>query len=150
MSEKIKCAAIQYYLKSDPDTPRITWGANHAQCINWFSFADIYTSERIMDKELQGFLTTEDRFADRKEAYQIAKREGQLHFEREDGVLFSEFCDYATEVPKAWIKRLSWQRAVCPYCSFEMKIRDEATSLPDQCPNCGKSVVGLTRDLRPQ
>lgn len=76
--EKINSAAIKYFLKSDPETPCITWGASHGQCIEWFSFAGYYSSMRCMDKEVQGFLTTTGRFVDRKEAYQIAKKQGQL------------------------------------------------------------------------
>lgn len=80
--EKISSAAIKYFLKTDPETPRITWGASHGQCIEWFGFLGYYTTMRCMDKEVQGFITTENRFVDRKEAYQIAKAAGQLINER--------------------------------------------------------------------
>ena len=80
--EKIKCAAIKYRplatMKED-----IVTGPNHAECINYFMLAELYANERDMGFETQGFMTTEDRFVDRKEAYKIAKAAGQLLIEKE-------------------------------------------------------------------
>ena len=91
--EKISSAAIKFYLKSDPDNAQYTWGANHGQCIEWFGCMGYYTTMRCMDKEVQGFMTTLGRFVDRKEAYQIAKKAGQLISDKEkslgEGVLDS-------------------------------------------------------------
>lgn len=104
-TDKIKCAAIKYFLKIAPDEAQVTWGANHGQCIEWFGFAGYYSSMRCMDKEIQGFLTTSGRFVDRREAYQIAKRQGQLINDNEkslgEGVLDSynvRFADVTQQV----------------------------------------------------
>lgn len=92
--ERIKSACIKYQLKSDPGTDRYVEGSSHADCISWFSAADLYIRERIPEKEVQGFMTTEGRFIDRIEAYRIAEEAGQLTHSRKDQVLYSEFCIY--------------------------------------------------------
>lgn len=81
--EMIKAAAIEYYLKDD-DTPKYIEGLSHAQCIEWFSFMDLFASKRELNKEKQGFMTTTGRFVDRIEAYQIAKAANQLNNMRSD------------------------------------------------------------------
>ena len=103
--EKIKCAAILYYLKSDPETPMIATGLNHGQCIEWFGFLGHYTTMRCMDKEVQGFITSDKRFVNRREAYQIAKDAGQLINDNEkslgEGILDSynvRFADVTQQV----------------------------------------------------
>lgn len=103
--EKIKSAAIKYFLKSDPETPRVAYGYDHSQCIRYFSLAEYYSSMRCTEKEVQGFLTTTNRFVDRREAYQIAKKAGQLIRDNEkslgDGVLDSynvRFADVTQQV----------------------------------------------------
>lgn len=92
--EKISCACIKFRLKSDPLTDRYIEGNSHADCISWFSFADIPARDRSTDEEVQGFMTTSGRFVDRSEAYEIAKAAGQLSYERPDKTLYSEFCNY--------------------------------------------------------
>lgn len=90
---KIVAAAIRYRLKSDPDTERYVQGANHAQCIEWFSCADIYQKDRV-DGDESGFMTDAGDFVDRKTAYEIAERAGQLKCVRDDRVLYSEYVNY--------------------------------------------------------
>lgn len=92
--ERIKSACIKYQLKSDQGTDRYVEGASHADCISWFSAADLYIRDRVPEKEVQGFMTTEGRFIDRIEAYRIANEAGQLTHSRRDQVLYSEFCIY--------------------------------------------------------
>jgi len=92
--ERIKAAAIKYRLKGQEEFD-IVWGPNHAYCINWFSFADIYRSMRDLKNEQQGFLTNTERFVDRVEALEIAINAGQIDKEtyRYDE-LYSEFVRY--------------------------------------------------------
>lgn len=92
--KKIKCAAIRYALKNSPADIKYTWGANHAQCIQWFACAEIYQRDRVPEVEQSGFLTTDGEFVDRKTAYEIAEAAGQLRCPREDRILYSEFCKY--------------------------------------------------------
>lgn len=80
--EKIKCAAIKYRPLATMKEDVVT-GPNHAECINYFAFVELYANERDMEFETQGFMTTEDRFVDRREAYKIAKAAGQLLIDRE-------------------------------------------------------------------
>lgn len=95
--ERITAAAIKYFLKIDPDTPQIVKGANHAQCIEWFGLAELYRPLRVMEKEEQGFLTSTGRFVNRREAYVIASRSGQLVSNCPsycEGHLYSEYVNY--------------------------------------------------------
>lgn len=92
--ERIKCAAIRWCYANESSADSIVTGANHAQCIEWFGMADIYRNQRNLDVEEQGFLTTADRFVDRKEAYMIAEAAGQLNSTRSDRILYSEYCNY--------------------------------------------------------
>jgi len=90
---KIVASAIRYRLKSDPDTERYVQGDNHAQCIEWFSRSDIYQKDRV-DGDESGFMTDAGDFVDRKTAYEIAERSGQLKCVRDDRVLYSEYVNY--------------------------------------------------------
>lgn len=93
MQERIQNACIKWrYINSTEVKYAVGW--NHAQCMDWFSTADIPAKDRDLDFEKYGFLTTSDRFVDRKEAYKIAKTAGQLRFERDDETLYSEFVKY--------------------------------------------------------
>lgn len=38
-----------------------------------------------------------------------------------------------------WIKRKSWNYAVCSECSFETRIEPDE-KFPDNCPNCNKEM----------
>lgn len=93
--EKIKCAAIKYRplatMKED-----IVTGPNHAECINYFMLVELYAKDRDMGSETQGFMTTKNRFVDRKEAYKIAKAAGQLLIEKECSELDSYNCNFET------------------------------------------------------
>ena len=73
--EKIKSAAIQY--RDHTGNLHIITGPNHAYCINMFSSLEILQRDRL--DEVQGFVTTLNRFVDRTEAFQIAKSANQLH-----------------------------------------------------------------------
>lgn len=73
--EKIKSAAIQY--RDHTGTLHVVTGPNHAYCINIFSFLEIPVRDRL--DEVQGFVTTLNRFVDRTEALQIAKSANQLY-----------------------------------------------------------------------
>ena len=76
--EKIKSAAIKYQLRSNPGEDLFVTGPNHGYCISCFSAMDLLVTQRIPESEVQGFITSEGRFVDRSEAYQIAKESGQL------------------------------------------------------------------------
>lgn len=84
--EKVLCAACKYLLD---DNQLITIGARHHQAIevadkyfwNWKTYSKLedyfdYTHFRMT--EIQGFLTTQNRFVDRKEAAEIAYSSGQI------------------------------------------------------------------------
>lgn len=92
--ETIQCAAIKWCYADETEATRIVRGHNHAYCIAYFSAADIYSTMRNMSLEQSGFLTNEDRFVDRGEAYRIAEAAGQLKSPRIDRILYSEFCNY--------------------------------------------------------
>lgn len=93
-TECIVRAAIQYYKKGD-DKPRTIFGFSHAECIQAFNCVNLYQTDRQMDKELQGFLTNEGRFVDRKEALEIAKTNHQLKYDNYPyDELYSEFVNY--------------------------------------------------------
>lgn len=91
--EKIKSAAINYRLVSDPNTDKIVYGHDHTYCRSWFILAEIYPDQRI--SEVEGFLTTTGRFVDRHEAYDIAKNAGQLKISDPYNILKSYNVDYA-------------------------------------------------------
>lgn len=86
--ERIICAAIKY-------ERTIVAGMRHSDCYvtlcelkGW----DMKTAT-LPGRDFQGFLTTENRFVSRKEAYEIAKREDQLLFgilHDSDPILISE------------------------------------------------------------
>lgn len=75
--EKIKCAAIKYKLKGTTEYSYMC-GMNHGACIGYFSAMDIPVSKRDIQNEVQGFMTTRDRFVDRREAMFIARAANQL------------------------------------------------------------------------
>lgn len=93
---RIVAAAIKYRLKSDPTTERYVQGPNHAYCIEWFSCADIPQRDRV-DGDEQGFMTDAGDFVDRRAAYDIAEKAGQLRSPRADRTLYSEFVDYTKQ-----------------------------------------------------
>ena len=76
--ESIKCAAIQYELLKEPGVIKYISGDNHSQCFQYFAMTNIRRADRNMDKEVEGFMTSLNRFVDRGEAYRIAKSTGQL------------------------------------------------------------------------
>lgn len=101
---KVMCAAIQYI---DPRTGNkcTVVGPNHGYCIEHLSMLDQekgYEYLRTRNKSLdeQGFMiSTPDglEFADRKKAYDVAKKAGQLIREMANGLLDSYNVNYATK-----------------------------------------------------
>jgi hypothetical protein len=82
-SEKIVCAAIDY-------KGTIICGLRHSDCYKvlrrWISDDD------LPERDKQGFLTTENRFVDRKEAWKIALANDQVVYGKDssDEFLISE------------------------------------------------------------
>lgn len=92
MKEKIICAAIWYKdynnnqnLPVNIDSGLVIYGPRHHNCI--FTYYRL-TGDKTFRKDIQGFITTEDRFVDRREAAEIAFNAGQIN-ETTD-CLFSE------------------------------------------------------------
>ncbi len=97
MTEKIICAAIHFDdEKEHVHQPKnilrgfVIGGRRHHNC-----YGTIFAIKEglKMLKHTQGFLTNMDRFVDRREAFVIAKREGQLLVDYTDdgeNILFSE------------------------------------------------------------
>lgn len=87
--EKIICAANYYndnkeyaYQPINIKIGFITCGRRHHNCIVTFAqivkFPYSEESSLIQDTEIQGFLTSTNRFVDRFEAYQIALKQNQI------------------------------------------------------------------------
>ena len=81
-AEMIVCSAIL----NDSAPPIMICGLRHNDCLKTNHILDIDESG------FQGFLTTENRFVDRKEALRIAIQSGQVKEGRthSNGILFSE------------------------------------------------------------
>lgn len=92
--EKIRSAAIMYRKKGDIEFHYIE-GRSHAQCIETFSVMDLYSSMRDTEAEIQGFMTTKDRFVDRVEALEIARKAGQVKESYTKDYLISEVIDWS-------------------------------------------------------
>lgn len=90
-TETIVCAAIKYKTKAGEEG--IVTGKSHADCIKSFLFMDLTVADRDMDYEEQGFMTSKDRFVDRMEAAEIAKKAKQVAKDY-NGALYSEFVKY--------------------------------------------------------
>lgn len=92
--EKILCSAINY-------NGAIITGRRHSDCYKSLkSILEVESYSNINfelpDREHQGFLTTFNRFVDRKEAYKIAKAQNQIKYgfdateNGEESILISE------------------------------------------------------------
>lgn len=92
--EKIRSAAIMYREKGDTKFHYIE-GRSHAQCIEAFGLIDLYASMRDTKAEIQGFMTTKDRFVNRIEALEIAKKAGQVNESYTKDYLISEVIDWS-------------------------------------------------------
>lgn len=92
--ETIISAACKFSFKDTSKADLITTGNNHADCINWLSFADIPYISIDKSKTIQGFMTSKNRFVSRYEAYQIAEAANQLSSIRSDKILYSEYVNY--------------------------------------------------------
>lgn len=76
MKERIICAAIQI-----PETGKVFYGHRHDQCNNSLNGELSWTMNRqeiCRVITIQGFVTTEGRFVDRKEALKIALDNDQV------------------------------------------------------------------------
>jgi hypothetical protein len=84
--EKIICSAIWYkemntarYLPINVDRGVVVCGHRHPHCIHTFvALTGIRSVKSECGENVQGFLTDENRFVDRKEAMMIAKNANQL------------------------------------------------------------------------
>ena len=94
MKERIRSAAIKYRKKGDTEFKYME-GRSHAECINAFGFIDLYANMRDTDNEVQGFMTTKNRFVDRVEGLDIAKKAGQVNEYYSKDYLISEAIDWA-------------------------------------------------------
>lgn len=70
--ERILCAAVLGM--TDGEDPIIFAGYRHSDCIR----SCIYSTHCRVNQEEQGFLTSNGRFVNRYEAYQIALKAGQI------------------------------------------------------------------------
>lgn len=71
---KLVAAAIKFYPK-DSEYPQIVCGKRHCDCFEWM-FKHQVEYDKIT--HVQGFLTDENQFVDRYEAFNIAKAANQL------------------------------------------------------------------------
>ena len=88
MRERILCSAVLFKGK-------IITGYRHSDCIETLEFFNVPQSEMPTNRKDFGFLTSNKRFVSRKEAYEIAYREGQIiygvsAFDPDDRQLISE------------------------------------------------------------
>lgn len=85
--EFILCAALNY-------NGTIISAARHSDCYNVLK--ELFADPVLPEREDQGFLTSKNRFVDRKEAWKIAKENNQIKFglkasdKGEDSILISE------------------------------------------------------------
>lgn len=91
--EMIRSACIKYRVRENPYQDLFVEGPNHSACLDWFGCVGLY--HRVENAEEQGFMTTEGRFVDRRTAYKIAWRAGQLISENGDRILQSYNVRYA-------------------------------------------------------
>ena len=80
--EYILCAAIYYntiysyvHQPKNIQTGYVVCGRRHHNCI---LLNAVLTERKTTEKDIQGFLTSQDRFVDRKEAADIAYKAGQI------------------------------------------------------------------------
>ncbi len=91
---KIKSAAIQYQLKAEPGIAHIVTGYFHSYCLEALSCMDLYPNLRIAECEKEGYITDTGDFINRKEAYLIAEKAGQIKNKNEAGILYSYNVNY--------------------------------------------------------
>ena len=76
MAERIICAAIKIV-----ETGKVFYGHRHDQCLNYLNGELSWTMNRQeigKVEKVQGFVTTEGRFVDRKEGLKIALENDQV------------------------------------------------------------------------
>lgn len=86
LKEKILCAAIDY-------NGTIICGHRHGDCYDILSkLAPHIKNDQLPGRQNQGFLTSDNRYVDRKEAWIIAKKNNQIAYglESSDEILISE------------------------------------------------------------
>lgn len=107
IKEKILCAAIWFndgnYYPHQPvniDSGFIVTGLRHCNCYSTLSSIGRTLGiegiaknafERI-DRDNQGFLTSSNRYVDRKEGFKIAKENNQIFHKMHDGVIDGILC----------------------------------------------------------
>lgn len=91
--EKIQSAAIKYRIKGEHNFKYVS-GCSHANCIEMFSYMDLYPNHRDMEVEEQGFFTTEGRFVNRRMAKDIALKASQIPVNYNKSDLYSEYIDW--------------------------------------------------------
>lgn len=102
MRERILCAAILYADgKAHPHQPKnietglVICGRRHHNCYATLSgLLGGLDGKLLVGRDNQGFITSEDRYVNRNEAFKIAKKENQIYHkcfdDVEDGILTSE------------------------------------------------------------
>lgn len=81
--ERILCAAIYYddgkeyaHMPRNIKTGIVACGRRHHNC--YVILDKIFPGHEYLVEDVQGFLTSEDRFVDREEAFTIAEAAGQI------------------------------------------------------------------------
>ena len=88
-TEKIVCATIKYKKKYNL-CYNYVYGYSHLECLERFIDLNLPEAKRNMNKEKQGFWTTNGRFIERLEAKKIAIISGQVPYGYNKDVLCSE------------------------------------------------------------
>ena len=86
---RIKCAAVRWCYANESEAKRIVTGMGHSYCYDALTAQEIYSNHRNLALEQEGFLTDDEKFIDRHEAYLIAKAAGQLISESTSEILQS-------------------------------------------------------------
>ena len=98
--EKIICAAI-WFDDEDPyhnphgrpknlDTGFVICGMRHCNCLSIYQILSNESAPKSGIPQIQGFLTTKNRFVDREEGCKIAIKSGQVNNKKDGEELFSE------------------------------------------------------------
>ena len=103
--ERILCAAVHYndgieyvHQPYNIKTGIVICGHRHHNCLHnlWILKGEANVLKKLLQRDSQGFLTSENRYVTRKEAFLIAKAAGQLLYpkvfdpEEKDCILISE------------------------------------------------------------
>lgn len=86
---RIKCAAVRWCYANESEAKRIITGMSYSYCYDALTAQEIYSNHRNLALEQEGFLTDDEKFIDRHEAYLIAKAAEQLISESPSEILQS-------------------------------------------------------------